>query len=258
MSEGKKEILLGDCLELMKDIPNGSIDMILCDLPYGTTACAWDAVIPFEPLWNCYKRLIKENGAIVLFGSQPFTTDLINSNREWFRYEIIWDKCKGGNFLQANKMPLRRHENIIIFYKGLPTYNPIMTNAQKGKVRPLRKNSSQNSENYLDVKNGVQGFGDTTQRFPTSIVEYSSMEGELNPLNRKHPTQKPTDLVKWLISTYTNENEIVIDNTMGSGTTGVACIETGRKFIGIEKEQEYFTIAEKRISAVANQAKLFL
>jgi len=239
----------GDCLVEMDKIADKSVDMILCDLPYGTTACKWDSVIPFDALWKHYERIIKDNGAIVLTAQQPFTTALISSKIGLFRYEIIWDKMKGGNFLQANKMPLRQHENILVFYKSLPTYNPIMKNADADKIRPLRKNTEQNSENYLAVKNGVEGRGDTTKRFPTSILPFSSMMGDCNPLNRKHPTQKPIELFEWFVKTYTNEGETVLDNCMGSGSTGVACKKTGRNFIGIEKDEKYFEIAVSRVSA---------
>jgi site-specific DNA-methyltransferase (adenine-specific) len=254
VEEKKFNLILGDCLVEMETlISNGiKVDMILCDLPYGTTACAWDAVIPFEQLWSCYKRLIKENGAIALFGSQPFTTDLINSNRAWFKYEIIWEKQKGSNPLLADKQILKAHENIIVFCKGQPTYNPQF---EKGKPYIRKGDCSVKSENWGGEKNKVYDLGsENGNRYPKSVQKFTS-EG-MNS-NNLHPTQKPIELMKWLVATYSNKDELVLDNTMGSGTTGLGCMIMQRRFIGIEKEQEYFTTAERRISAEANQIKLF-
>jgi len=224
------QLILGDCLEKMKDIPDGSIDMILCDLPYGTTACLWDTVIPFEPLWEQYKRVIKPKGAIVLFGSQPFTTDLINSKRDWFRYCWIWDKRIAGNPMLANHQPMKIHEDISVFSKEPHNYYP-----QKNKGRFRKKGGG---------KGGIFGKTDSKENddyFPESIIDCSNAE------RKPHPTQKPELLLEYLIRTYTNEGETVLDNTMGSGSTGVACIHTGRKFIGIELDPTYFEIAKKRI-----------
>ena len=237
----------GDCLEVMKDIPDKSIDMILCDLPYGTTACSWDTIIPFEHLWSLYKMLITDNGSIVLFSSQPFTTDLINSNREWFKYEIIWDKIGGSNFQLSKIQPLKRHENILVFGKGKITYNPQM------KLRSKPKDYSNSS--YDALKNGMH-FNSTdfesakkirTEKYPDSIIEISAQSKECNNVNRVHSTQKPIELLEYLIKTYTNEGETVLDNCMGSGSTMVACKNTNRNGIGIELEEEYFNIAVNRI-----------
>ena len=245
MSEGKKEILLGDCLELMKNIPNGSIDMILCDLPYGTTACKWDTVIPFEPLWEQYERIIKPNGAIVLFGSQPFTTDLIMSNRDWFKYELIWDKDRPTGFPEANKKPLKVHENICVFYAKQPTYNPI-----KWKGRPNNAQTKGNKAVVKEVERGkMPTFNNSNvdlsgDKFPISIV----YEKKIAPTKYLHPTQKPLELIEYLIKTYTNENDLVLDNTAGSGTTAIACLKTKRQFIVMEKEKEYYDIILKRVA----------
>ena len=243
----------GDCLKLMKNIPDKSIDMILCDLPYGTTHCKWDTIIPFEPLWEQYNRIIKDNGAILLFSSQPFTTDLINSNRKMFRYEIIWEKTMPSGFLNANKMPLRAHENVIVFYKHLPTYNPIKSRPEKKNLRPIgsiRFNSRNHHEQYGKYKNANYKYVEDGTRYPTDVIKFSNWNGSLfgNTKNAtKHPTQKPVSLLEYLIKTYTNEGETVLDNCMGSGSTGVACVNTARNFIGIELDDTYFDIARKRI-----------
>jgi site-specific DNA-methyltransferase (adenine-specific) len=243
-----------DCLEGMKLIPDKSIDMILCDLPYGVTARnKWDCIIDLDKLWLQYKRIIKDNGVIALFAQTPFDKILGASNIKMLKYEWIWDKTKGSGFLNAKRMPLRQHENILVFYKKQPTYNPIMRDADPSKIRPLRKNTKQNSSNYGEVRDGVEGKSDVTKRYPTTILKYSAMEGELNPLNRLHPTQKPVELCEYLIKTYTNENDIVLDNCMGSGTTAVAAIRTNRKFIGFEIEKEYIEIANQRIESTYNE-----
>ncbi len=234
-------IYLGDCLELMKYIPDKSIDMILCDLPYGTTACKWDTIIPFEPLWEQYKRIIKDNGAVVLFGSQPFTTKLIQSNLEMFRYEWIFEKHQGTNPAMAKKQPLKAHENILVFYKLQPVYCP-----QMGKGKPYKgyKSDKPQSEVYGGGKS-VHRDNPNGTRYPKTVVKFTKDKGK-----RFHPTQKPVALLEYLIKTYTNEGDTVLDNCMGSGSTGVACINTNRKYIGIEKELKYFEIAKKRIESV--------
>ncbi len=237
MSEGKKEILLGDCLELMKDIPNGSIDMILADLPYGTTACKWDTIIPFEPLWEQYERVIKDNGAIVLTASQPFTTSLINSNSKLFRYCLVWDKQRPSGSMLAKKRPLKYHEDIVIFYKKQPAYNPQMTKGKKQK-----KASGGNSENYGSIP--IIRY-DSDTYYPRSILEF---KGCHNMTGKIHPTQKPVELFEYLIKTYTNEGDLVLDNTAGSGTTAIACLNTNRQFIVMEKEQKYYDIILKRVA----------
>jgi len=221
-----------DCLIEMQNIPDKSIDMILCDLPYGTTACKWDVVIPFEPLWKEYKRIIKDNGAIVLTASQPFTTDVINSCRDLFRYEVIWEKALSGNPFLVKKQPLKVHENVLVFYKKFGTYNPQMTT---GKMRNKKITGA-----FADIK---QVDNITDQYYPRSVQYYDNADRK----NKVHPTQKPVALLEYLIKTYTLEGETVLDNCMGSGSTGVACINTNRNFIGIEKDETYFNIAKKRI-----------
>lgn len=235
----KHNLMLGDCLELMKEIGSGTVDMILCDLPYGTTCCSWDAVIPFEQLWEQYERVIKENGAIVLFAAQPFAAVLATSNLKLFRYEIIWEKPSATGFLNAKKQPLRAHENILVFYKSQPTYNPQKT---FGHERKTAKRKDIGSEHYGKQVN-IKSY-DSTERYPRSVQVFSSDKQK----QALHPTQKPVALCEYLIRTYTNEGETVLDNTMGSGTTGVACVNTGRAFIGIEQEQKYFEIAQERIA----------
>ena len=247
------QLIHGDCLEKMKDIPDKSVDMILCDLPYGTTACKWDVVIPFEPLWVQYKRVIKERGAIVLFGSEPFSSYLRMSNIKQYKYDWVWEKTKGGGFPLANKMPLKRHEIISVFYRKQPTYNPQKTKAPKHLIdkRKTLNNSSKYSS-AIPMKNTIRKKDDG-MRFPTSVQKISSVSGG------SHPTQKPVALLEYLIKTYTLEGETVLDNTMGSGSTGVACINTKRNFIGIEKDDKYFEVAKKRIADAMkdNETKLF-
>ena len=236
-----------DCLEGMKRIPDGSVDMVLCDLPYGTTQLKWDTIIPFDKLWEQYLRVCKTNAAIVLFSSQPFTTDLINSNRKMFKYEIIWKKTMKSLFFLANKRPLVEHENIIVFYKKQPTYNPIKSFVEeKQRIRYQQANRSNhyhNNHEHYYINNG--------ERFPTTVIEFSNWNGALfgnTERSVKHPTQKPVDLCEYLIKTYTNEGETVLDNCMGSGTTAVACINTGRNFIGFELDKNYYDISQERIS----------
>ncbi len=235
----KHNLMLGDCLDRMKEIESGTVDMILCDLPYGTTCCSWDAVIPFEKLWEQYERVIKENGAIVLFAAQPFTAVLATSNLKLFRYEWIWEKPAATGFFNAHFQPLRAHENILVFYKAKPTFNPIKT---FGHERKTAKRKDIGSEHYGKQVN-IKSY-DSTERYPRSVQLFSSDKQKSN----FHPTQKPVALCEYLIRTYTNEGETVLDNTMGSGTTGVACVNTGRSFIGIEQEQKYFEIAQERIA----------
>ena len=249
MNEYLNKIICGDCLDIMPDLPDKSIDMILCDLPYGTTACKWDTIIPFEPLWEQYKRIIKDNGAIVLTASQPFTTDVINSNREWFKYEWIWDKVSGKDFYQSRRRPLKQHENILIFSKEQTTYNPQMNEAEKKNIRDRVKNKTkaQTGTIYGDLKEYTTKK-DERKRYPGSVFVHSYQENELHYSKRLHQTQKPVALFEYLIKTYTNEGDTVLDNCMGSGTTGVACKNLNRNFIGIELDPEYFKIAEKRIN----------
>ena len=234
---GTQKLLQGDCLELMKDIPDKSVDMILCDLPYGTTQNKWDSVIDLEMLWKQYTRIIKDNGAIVLTAQSPFDKVLGMSNIKMLKYELIWEKEQGTGFLNAKKMPLKSHENILIFYKKLPTYNPQMRTGFKPYVA-VRNTATSNYGKQVDSVTTISN-GD---RYPLSILKFKRDK------DRIHPTQKPVVLMEYLIKTYTNEGDLVLDNTMGVGTTGVACKNTNRKFIGIELDEKYFNIATKRIN----------
>ena len=229
------QLLHGDCLELMKDVPDKSIDMILCDLPYGTTQNKWDSVIPFEPLWSQYRRLIKDNGAIVLFGAEPFSSALRMSNIKAYKYDWIWDKRQVTGFLNAKKQPLRQHETISVFYKKQCVYNP-----QMFKGKPQLKNTGGQSSNYGKYTY-MPHVSDIY--YPKSILTFPQQR-----IKGGHPTQKPVPLLEYLIKTYTNEGNIVLDNCMGSGSTGVACVNLNRNFIGMELKQEYFDIAVERIN----------
>lgn len=231
------QILQGDCLELMKDIPDGSVDMILADLPYGTTACKWDTIIPFEPLWEQYKRVIKPNGAIVLTASQPFTSALVMSNPKMFKYCWVWDKKKGGNIQVLKWQPYKVHEDVVVFSNGSVKYYPIKT---KQKERTGKTYSAGEA-------NGIPNYGDLrtyNDKHPKSIIEVSNA----NQKGKVHPTQKPVALFEYLIKTYTNEGDLVLDNVAGSGTTGVACKNLNRNFILMEQEPEYVEIIKKRLS----------
>ncbi len=232
------KVYCGDCLELMKEIDDKSIDMILCDLPYGTTACKWDVIIPFDLLWKQYERIIKDNGAIALFGSEPFSSYLICSNIPMYRYNYIWKKSYTVGFMNANKMPLRKHEIISIFYKKLPTYNPQgIVPCNKMAIRKRDKSST--VYNDMGLKDGA--YMQKYTNYPSDIIETTKKE------NSVHPTQKPVELCEYLIKTYTNEGEIVLDNCCGSGTTGVAAKNLHRNYILIEKEEKYCRIAEERL-----------
>ena len=236
------KLLNGDCLEVMKSIPDKSIDMILCDLPYGTTACKWDIIIPFKPLWEQYNRIIKDNSAIVLFGSQPFTSALIMSNLKMFKYEWIWEKDAGSNFTTVKYQPMKEHENILVFGKGKTRYFPIMQErigSRKGKETTTIDSGRKDSVYGTQEGRGILKVGKL--RYPRSIQRFNRERG-------LHPTQKPVKLLEYLIKTYTNEGELVLDNCMGSGSTGVACLKTNRKFIGIEQDDKYFEIAYNRIN----------
>lgn len=241
------KLMQGDCLELMKDIPDGSVDMVLCDLPYGLTQNEADIVIPFEPLWKEYKRIIKENGCIALFAQGKFFVDLVNSNRNMFRYDLVWDKVLTSGFLNANRMPLRRHEQIAVFYKKLPVYNPVFSNGKPVHgmgMKYLHKTRTNN--NYGKIKAAEDTRKGSTEKYPTSILRFQKP----HPSVCQHPTEKPVALLEYMIKTYTNPGDLVLDNCMGSGSTGVACVNTGRSFIGIEIEQEFFDIAKNKISEV--------
>ena len=243
-----------DCLQGMARIPDGSIDAVICDLPYGTTACKWDSVIPFEPLWEQYKRVTKPNAAIVLFGSEPFSSMLRMSNMKAFKYDWIWEKSKASNFLQASYMPLKAHEIISVFcFGGKTTYNPVKTQGKpfnrgcrKGK-RPQVYESIPNYESYKIVN-------ESGERNPRSVIYFNTAESEGKTY---HPTQKPVDLLRYLVLTYTNEGDTVLDNCMGSGTTAIACIKEKRHFIGFELNKEYYDMACKRIEIERMQPTMF-
>lgn len=229
---------LGNCLNMMQFIPDASVDLVLCDLPYGTTRNKWDSVLPLEQLWLHYKRICK--GAIVLTAQTPFDKVLGMSNLDMLRYEWIWEKTNATGHLNANKAPLKAHENVLVFYDGLPTYNPIKTTGHPRKTATKRKDIT---SNY-----GLQSFDevvyDSTERYPRSVLVFPSDKQK----EKLHPTQKPVALMEYFIKTYTNEGDTVLDNCMGSGTTGVACVNTNRNFIGIELSDHYFKIAEHRIA----------
>ena len=241
----KNQVIHGDCLEEMKKIPDKSIDMILADLPYGTTSCKWDTIIPFEPLWEQYKRIIKDNGAIVLTASQPFTSALVMSNVKMFKYEWVWDKVKPTGMLNASHQPLRRHESILVFCNGKTVYNPQKINNPNGtEKRSLYKYQRENEggESVGKIKQGgVSKNYEADKLLPVSIQQFSK---DNKPL---HPTQKPVALFEYLIKTYTNEGDLVLDNCAGSFTTAIASENLKRNWICIEKEAEYCAIGEKRI-----------
>lgn len=234
-----QKLILGNCLEKMKDIPDKSIDLILCDLPYQKTSCSWDNMIPFEPLWEQYNRIIKDNGAIVLFGSQPFTSMLVVSNLKNFKYSLVWEKQQATNPMCAKKRIMPKHEDILIFYKKQPTYNPQMSYGYKNYIA-FNNANKQIGEIYGDLKSKHRNCSDGS-RYPTSILKFNTERTKL------HPTQKPVALLEYLIKTYTQENELVLDNCFGSNSTGVACVNTNRNYIGIEKDGKYFQIGVDRV-----------
>jgi len=238
----KEEVIQGDCLIEMQKIPDKSIDMILCDLPYGTTACKWDTIIPFEPLWEQYKRIIKDNGAIVLTASQPFTSALVMSNAKMFKYEWIWEKTIASNFMLSKKQPQKKHENVLVFYKEQPKIN-LQMEIGKPYKDTVRKRTV-GIHNQETIKKAIENKG---TRYPSSVQKINSISEGL------HPTQKPVALFEYLIKTYTNEGDLVLDNCAGSGTTGVACKNLNRNFILIEKEPEYIDIINKRLSPPPQQ-----
>lgn len=236
----ESKIINGECIYEMSKIPDGTIDMILCDLPYGTTQCKWDTIIPFNDLWEQYVRIIKPNGAIVLTACQPFTSNLVMSKPKLFRYSLVWEKSKSTGYLNSKKMPMRSHEDILVFYKNLPTYNPQMSQGtpyDKGKAnRP--------TDVYREQKGEIHVKNDTGLRYPRSVKYFKTAESEGKVY---HPTQKPISLMEWLIKTYTNENDMVLDNCIGSGTTAIAAIRTNRRYIGIELDVNFYNITNQRI-----------
>ena len=238
------QLYKGNCLEIMTKIPDKSVDMICCDLPYGTTQNKLDIVIPFEPLWEQYERIIKDDGCIALFAQGLFYVDLVNSNRKLFRYDLVWDKVLISGFLNAKRMPLRQHEQIAIFYKKLPLYNPQFTQGKplhsKGINYMNKEIKNQNYGNFQHTDDSRKG---STEKYPTSILRFPKP----HPSIAKHRTEKSIECLEWLIKTYTNEEDTVLDNCMGAGSCGIACKNTNRKFIGIELDENYFKIAEDRI-----------
>jgi site-specific DNA-methyltransferase (adenine-specific) len=244
----ESKIILGECIEEMKKIEKESIDMILCDLPYGTTQGSWDSIIPFKELWEQYERIIKLNGAIVLTAAQPFTSSLVMSNIKLFRYSLVWEKSKSTGYLNSKKMPMRAHEDILVFYKKLPTYNPQMvqgTPYDKGIAhRPTEVYSEQKGQIHVKNENGL--------RYPRSVQYFKTAESEGKVY---HPTQKPISMFEWLIKTYSNENDMILDNCLGAGTTAIAALRTNRKYIGIEINQEYYDISNERLKQEINKLK---
>lgn len=242
------KLMLGDCLELMKQIPSASVDMVMCDLPYGTTACRWDSVIPFTSLWTEYRRICKTKAAVVLTASQPFTSALVMSNPQDFKYCWVWSKNRPTNYAHAKNKPMKKHEDICVFSKGTTVHETQSEDRMNYYPQGLRAidvtvnhNGKCNSDVHFSARKSHGEHKRTATGYPHTILEFST-----DMLNL-HPTAKPVALMEYLIRTYTNAGDTVLDNTMGSGTTGVACANTGREFVGIERDPEYFAIAEKRI-----------
>lgn len=236
------DLMQGDCLDLMNEIEPGSVDLVLTDPPYGTTACKWDAVIPFKPMWAGVRRVLKKNGAAVFTASQPFTSALVISNVRGFHQALVWQKNKATGHLNAKKRHLTGHEDILVFADGVPTYVP-----QKWQSRPANRATKTKPTEVYGAQVKTVYRGGNTDRYPVSVIQFAVVNNDGTGEGRYHPTQKPVALMEYLIRTYTNEGEIVLDFTMGSGTTGVAAMNTGRRFIGIEKDERYFEIAERRI-----------
>ena len=243
------KIYNAEAIEFMSQLPDNSVDMILCDLPYGTTACKWDNIIPFDKLWEQYERIAKDNTAIVLTAQTPFDKVLGASNLKLLKYEWIWEKTQATGHLNAKKMPMKAHENILVFYKNIPTYNPQKTQGHKPINSGTRRLDATNN-NYGTFTKELP-FGGDTDRYPRTVLKFKSDK----QTDYLHPTQKPLALLEYLIKTYTNEGDIVLDNCMGSGTTAVACKNTGRNFYGCELDEKYCEIANKRLKSV--QGNLF-
>ena len=243
------KLMLGDCLERMKEIPAGSVDLVLTDPPYGTTACKWDAVIPFEPMWREVRRVLKPNGAVVFTASQPFTSALVMSNTDWFKYCLVWEKTRATGHVHAKNKPMKKHEDVLVFSSGTTVHasqsTTRMTYTPQGMIRkdvPTVRKAGGASNSVMSARPSHKDVLQEFTNFPDSIVKVASEGATV------HPTQKPVALMEYLIRTYTNPGETVLDFTMGSGTTGVACVNTGRQFIGIERDEGYFKIAQDRIN----------
>jgi len=254
MNNPKQEILLGDCLELMKELPDNSVDLILCDLPYGTTACKWDAIIPFDKLWEQYERVAKLNTPIVLTASQPFTSALVMSNLKLFKVEWVWQKNRGSNFATTKYQPMKEHESVLVFCKGVANYYPIMQpRAEGGKSRakyainPINTGKREAYNGMIETETRTLN---ESLRVPSSIQKFNTEVG-------LHPTQKPVALFEYLVKTYSKENDLVLDNCTGSGTTAIACLNTNRQFIVMEKEEKYYDTILKRVSEHKKQTTLF-
>lgn len=247
------ELIHGDCLVEMLRIPDKSVDMVLCDLPYGTTACKWDVIIPFDKLWNQYRRIVKDNGAIVLFGSQPFTTMLIASNLKGFKFSWVWDKKFAANFALHRYQPLKTHEDIVVFsnYGATTMFNPQLS---KRDV-PIKHGANKCASQSVSIKYAKAEYEkkEYTTKKPESIIRISNRSEKRG----FHPTQKPVALLEYLIKTYSNEGDTILDNTMGSGSTMVACVNTNRNGIGIELDDNYFKIGQERVKQAQSQLKLF-
>lgn len=237
--ENNFSLHLGDCIENLKNITDTSVDMVLCDLPYGTTQCNWDVIIPFDDLWKELNRICKKNAAMVFTASQPFTSLLITSNIKNFKYNWVWEKSKATGYLNSKKQPMRAHEDVCVFYRKQPTYNPIMVSGT-----PYNKGEAHRPTDVYGEQKSVLVKNDSGLRFPRTVQYFKTAESEGKVV---HPTQKPVSLMEYLIKTYTKDGDVIIDPTMGSGTTGVAAINLNRKFIGIELDENYFNIAQKRI-----------
>lgn len=238
------QVLHGDCLELMKELPDGSIDMVLCDLPYGVTQNKFDIRLPFGPLWEQYRRVVKEDGAIVLFAQGIFYVDLVASNRKMFRYDLVWDKVLTTGFLNAKRMPLRQHEQVAVFYRKMPVYNPQFHEGKPlhGRGKAYMEKDLVNN-NYGDFKPTEDVRKGSTQKYPTSIIKFPKP----HPSASQHRTEKPIPMLEYLIRTFTNPGDTVLDNCMGAGGCGVAALNAGRKFIGMELDEDYFKAAAERL-----------
>lgn len=247
------QIFNEDCITGMNKIADGSVDAIICDPPFQTTDCDWDVRLPMEEMWLQFNRVTKQNGAIVLFSQLPFAVDLINANRKMFRYEWVWEKTIACGFLNANKMPLRAHENILVFYRRLPTYNP-----QFSTGKPYSRTHADRAAGVYRKAKGIETVNDGTKYYPRDVIKFTSVQSLNKTEPRVHPTQKPVALMEFLVQTYTDQWETVLDATMGSGSTGVACMNTRRRFIGFETDKNFFDAAKIRMdAAIAERSNLF-